>query len=157
MNSETKKNNVSLVSIAKSIDLIFMRMATLATKDEVVEIIKPLLEPLATRAEVIELIKPLATRDEVSEIIKPLATTQLVDDLAIAVMNGFDRIDRRFAEMDERFNGVDKRFDALEEKVTRIDTRLTNGLDNVLLHYAQRVEFDQLDVRCKKLERRVFA
>ena len=144
MNSETKKNNVSLVSIAKSIDLIFMRMATLATKDEVVEIIKPLLEPLATRAEVVE-------------IIKPLATTQLVDDLAIAVMNGFDRIDRRFAEMDERFNGVDKRFDALEEKVTRIDTRLTNGLDNVLLHYAQRVEFDQLDVRCKKLERRVFA
>jgi prefoldin subunit 5 len=140
MSKEISKPDVSLESISKSIDGLVMQVRTLATKNEV-----------------IEMIKPLATKTEVVELIKPLATTQLVDDLAIAVKNGFDRVDKKLEEMDERFDKVDETIDTLDKKVTRIDTRLTNGLDNVLLHYAQRVEFDQLDVRCKKLERRVFA
>jgi hypothetical protein len=67
--------------------------------------------------------------------------------MAVAVNKGFVATDKRIDLLEQR----------LDEKINRIDGRLTNQLDYVMLHYARREEYKHLDLRTKKLERAVFA
>jgi len=49
-----------------------------------------------------------------------------IDQLALAVKNGFDEVDRRFNGVDRRFNGVDKRFDENTKQHQQIFDRMDN-------------------------------
>ena len=70
-------------------------------------------------------------------------TIDLVDGLAVTVKHEFDK--------------TNEKIDSLDKKSDRIDSRLTNQLDYVLLHYARREEHKSLETRVKKIEKRVFA
>jgi tetrahydromethanopterin S-methyltransferase subunit G len=48
-----------------------------------------------------------------------------IDELAIMVAKGFERIDKRFDGIDNKFNQVDKRFDKVEERLDDINYRLS--------------------------------
>ncbi|MBU6231733.1 hypothetical protein KGP36_03615 [Patescibacteria group bacterium] len=128
----------------------------LATKKELTEAMKPLatkkelaeaIKPLATKNELIDAIKPLATKNELTEAVKPLATkkelgnvAQLLDDLAIAVNNGFERIETRL--------------DSLDERVERNHKYAVGQLDYIMLHYARREEYVDFNGRLRVLERK---
>jgi|CXWK01.1.fsa_nt_gi hypothetical protein len=52
---------------------------------------------------------------------KNMATKSELDDLAISVKNGFDRVDERFAQIDVRFEQIDARFDQMDRRLDRIE------------------------------------
>ena len=41
---------------------------------------------------------------------------QKIDDLALAVKEGFESVDRRFEDIDKRFESIDRRFNVLPDK-----------------------------------------
>lgn len=49
------------------------------------------------------------------------------------------------------------KIDELEQKVDRNHNYAVNQLDNIMLHYARREEYNYYGERLKKLERKVFA
>jgi hypothetical protein len=79
-----------------------------------------------------------------------------MDELAIMIAKGFTGVDKRLDRLEGRMDSLEGKFDSFERKVDDMDSRLTNQLDYVLLHYARREEHVQLDKRVKKIERKVF-
>ena len=92
----------------------------------------------------------MATKDDLKQELEGFATrdemNRWFDNMAIAVNKGFIATDKRIDLLEQR----------LDEKIDRIDTRLTNQLDYVMLHYARREEYKNLDLRTRKLEKAVF-
>jgi archaellum component FlaC len=53
---------------------------------------------------------------------------EAVDELAVSVKKGFDRVDERFEKIDEKFEKIDEKFEKIDEKFNKIDGRL-HGID----------------------------
>ncbi len=51
-----------------------------------------------------------------------------IDDLAIIVKNGFDRVDDRFKQVDIRFEKIDRRFDAIENRFMNMLDKHTDDI-----------------------------
>jgi hypothetical protein len=132
------KEKVTLESIAR---LITQSIAGLATKKELAD--------MATS------ISKLATKEEISKLATKEDLNIAIDNLAGAVKKGFDEVHEKFAKVNENFIKVGKRFDILERKVERIDTKFTNQLDYISVHYAMHSELMVLDTRMKKVEERL--
>jgi len=109
------------------------------------------------------LVKNSVTKDDLNNDLDKLETKlikrmdDLIDDLAISVNKGFVATDAKIDELEGRFTGLEVRFDTLEQKVDRLDTRMMGQFDYIMVNYPTRQEFKSIDVRTKKLERRVFA
>ncbi len=71
----------------------------------------------------------------------------LIDSLAIMTKTELSNLEDRLSN----------RIDRLEEKVDRNHTYSVNQLDNILVHYARREEYTDLNGRLKRVERKVFA
>ena len=71
----------------------------------------------------------------------------LVDGLAVAVHKGFVATDARIDALEQK----------MDEKINRLDTRMMGQFDYIMVNYPTREEIKVIDLRTKKLERRVFA
>src|SRR3989338_11098413 len=60
-----------------------------------------------------------------------------MDDLAVAIGNLSERMDKRFSEVDDRFDKVDDRFAGMDDRFDKVDDRFA-GMDN---------RFDKVDDR----------
>jgi len=78
-----------------------------------------------------------------------------LDDLAIMVAHGFERIENRFTGVDEKFDQIDSRFDKLEKRLEDVEeiTKATRrDVLNLGERFISRYEFDTLSIRVNKLE-----
>lgn len=125
-----------LDSITKSIE-------KLATKDE----LNASTAKLVTKDKFDDAVLKLATRVELRTALLKLPTRIQMDSaigsLAFATKKGFDE--------------VHKRIDCLETKIETMDSRLTNQLDQIYLHYPTKQDFVLLNGRVKKIEEKIAA
>jgi archaellum component FlaC len=54
-----------------------------------------------------------------------------LEDLALMVGKGFNKMDERFKGIDNRLDGIDNRLDGIDNRLDGIDNRL-DGIDNQL-------------------------
>lgn len=47
-----------------------------------------------------------------------------LNDLALAMKQGFDAVDARFGSIDKKFDGIDSRLDTIDDRLDTIDSRL---------------------------------
>jgi hypothetical protein len=147
MNIFMPKKEVTLESVSQSVESIVKSIDSLTSKMVTKDDLKRELKGFATTDD----LKAFATKDDLKNELKAFATRtemdEWFDNMAIAVNKGFVATDKRIDLLEQR----------LDEKIDRIDVRLTNQLDYVLTHYARREEYNNLDLRTKKLEKAVFA
>ena len=58
-------------------------------------------------------------------------TSQLLEDLAIMVAQGFERVEKRFETMENRFETMEKKFEEIDMKFERVFVRLDTIDDKV--------------------------
>lgn len=81
-----------------------------------------------------------------------------IDDLAIIVKKGFDRVDKRFEEVDKRFDQIDKRLELIEARIEHMDARLRMiemDVAEIRKQLVYRDEFERLITRVEFLEQKL--
>ncbi len=140
MNSrDTLKKEITLQSIALSLDNITKTLGNFATKKELNQAFA-------------EFSKNFVTKSDFSRFVEKTEASfarleDLIDGLAITTKT----------EISKTEQVLSARIDELEQKVDRNHTYAVNQLDNILTHYARREEYNYHGERLKKLERKVFA
>jgi len=86
-----------------------------------------------------------------------------IDELAVMIAKGFAAVDKKFEVVDRRFEELESSFDSkidgrFTEFETKMDARfndLQRQLDYMYDSYTPRREFNMLEGRVKKVERKV--
>jgi Skp family chaperone for outer membrane proteins len=78
-----------------------------------------------------------------------------LEDLALMVGKGFNKMDERFERMDERFNKMDEKFEKLEKKLDKTDQKLDDLKLEVMHRRVHIFDHNDLEHRVEKPEDKV--
>jgi len=143
MNIFSPKKEVTLESVSQSVSDL----------SHTVESISNSIDFMMTKVATKDDLKGFVTKDDLHKMETRLETKlvkrmdDLIDDLAISVNKGFVATDARIDDLERTMNA----------KIDRLDTRMMGQFDYIMVNYPTRQEFKSLDIRTKKLEKRVFA
>lgn len=59
-----------------------------------------------------------------------------MDEFALAIKGGFDKVDEKFTKIDERFSKIDDRFSKIDSKLKGMDARII-GINNRLDYHSE--------------------
>jgi tetrahydromethanopterin S-methyltransferase subunit G len=147
MNSrDTLKNEITLQTIALSLDNITKTLGNFATKKDLSLAFAEFSKNFATKKD-LENLTSVFMRFAAKTETSLTHLEDLIDGLAITTKTELFKMESRLSE----------RIDELDKKVDRNHTYSVNQLDYILTHYARKQEYISIDGRLKKLERKVFA
>jgi len=81
-----------------------------------------------------------------------------IDDLAVMVANGFDRVESSLEKVEDRLGNVESRLGEVEKDIIEVKENLAGTRRDVLEigdRFVQRYEFHDLLVRFDRLEQKV--
>ena len=162
VNKEILNNEITLYTIARSLDNITKTLGNFATKDDLKQFAtkddlkqfatKKDLEQFATKKDLEQFatkkdLEQFATKKDLADAFARLE--YLIDSLAITTT-------REISKLSDRIDSLEQRLDTLEQKVDRNHAYSVNQIDNILTHYTRREEYKYHEERLKKIERKVF-
>ena len=93
--------------------------------------------------------KKVTTKAAKKVTVTPKAKEGEFGMLARLVVDGFDRIEKRFTGVDEQFKGIDARLDGIDNRLEGMDKRFDgidsrlNGIDSSLSSIIRRVDLTE--------------